>query len=98
MALGRIGDPRSFHPLQTALQHPSPDVRHAVCGALADLRIADADAALRKLAQEDSSRTTWGASVAEAALRAADAIAAARPAEEHSFDQLRAVLRRHQEG
>jgi HEAT repeat protein len=97
-ALGRVGDPRSFHALLTALRHPSPDVRHAVCGALGELHIADAIGPLNDLAKEDTSSTTWGASVAEAALRAIATISAARPTNAtDGFDQVDALLKRYQQ-
>jgi HEAT repeat protein len=83
VALGRIGDPRAYHPLLTAIHHPSPDVRYAVCNALAHLHVPDAVAALEQLAGEDESLTSWGASVADAARRASQEIAAARP---HALD------------
>src|SRR6185295_5432788 len=76
-ALGKIGDPRAFHPLLTALHHPAPDVRYAVCTALGHLHVADAMPPLEELAREDTSATSWGASVAEAALRAGQEIASA---------------------
>jgi HEAT repeat protein len=80
-ALGKIGDPRAFHPLLTALHHPAPDVRYAVCNALGHLHVPDAIAALEDLAATDTGATSWGASVADAARRAAQEIAAARPRE-----------------
>ncbi|HWQ15255.1 MAG TPA: HEAT repeat domain-containing protein [Roseiflexaceae bacterium] len=83
VALGRIGDPRAYHPLLTAIRHPSPDVRYAACNALAHLHVPDAAGPLRELAAEDTSHTSWGASVADAAQRAAQEIAAGRP---HALD------------
>jgi len=92
-ALGKIGDPRAFHPLLTALRHPAPDVRYAVCVALGHLHINDSIAPLEDLAQTDGSTTSWGASVAEAARRAAQEIAAARPNEaDAEFSHLSALL------
>jgi HEAT repeat protein len=79
VALGKIGDPRAFHPLLTALHHPSPDVRYAVCNALGHLHILEAVPALEDLAATEQTLSSWGASVAEAADRAAREIAAARP-------------------
>lgn len=76
-ALGKIGDPRAFHPLITALQHPSPNVRFEACRALADLHIPDAIPVLRDLAANDGDKTSWGASIAEAALRAIEEISSA---------------------
>ena len=92
-ALGKIGDPRAFHPLLTALHHPAPDVRYAVCNALGHLHVADAVAALEDLASTDKDTTSWGAAVADAARRAAQEIASARPrAADSEFAQLSALL------
>jgi len=98
-ALGKIGDPRAFHPLLTALHHPSPDVRYAVCTALGHLHTVDAIAPLEELAEEESSATSWGASVADAARRAAQEIAAARPTQtDTEFARVSALLQgRHAE-
>jgi len=95
-ALGKIGDPRAFHPLLTALHHPAPDVRYAVCNALGHLHVADAVAALEDLASTDTGVTSWGASVADAARRAAQEIASARPREaDNEFTHLSALLQSH---
>jgi HEAT repeat protein len=92
-ALGKIGDPRAFHPLLTALRHPAPDVRYAVCSALGHLHVPDAIAPLEDLASADAGATSWGASVADAARRAAQEIAAARPSEaDTEFAHLSALL------
>ena len=96
-ALGKIGDPRAFHPLLTALHHPSPDVRYAVCRALAHLHIADAIDPLEELAQEDTSTTSWGAVVADAARRAVQEIAAARPSQvDREFARVSALLQQQE--
>lgn len=94
-ALGKIGDPRAYHALVTALHHPSPDVRYEACRALVDLRIADAVDVLRERAEQDTSRTSWGAAVAEAARRAADEVASASasPAHDEQFARASALLR-----
>lgn len=98
-ALGKIGDPRAFHPLLTALQHPSADVRYAVCSALGHLHIADAIAPLEALAASDAGRTAWGAGVAEAARRAAEEIAAARPrGHDDAFERISALLQQGNDG
>jgi HEAT repeat protein len=98
VALGKIGDPRAFHPLLTALHHPSPDVRYAVCNALAHLYIADAIAPLEQLASEETATTSWGASVADAATRAAQGIASARPTRmDNEFARVSALLNQHQQ-
>jgi len=95
-ALGKIGDPRAFHPLLTALHHPAPDVRYAVCNALGNLHLADATAALEDLASTDTGATSWGAPVADAARRAQQEIASARPrAADSEFAQLSALLQSH---
>ena len=92
-ALGKIGDPRAFHPLLTALHHPAPDVRYAVCNALGHLHLADAVAALQDLASSDTGTTSWGVPVADAARRATQEIASARPREVDSeFAHLSALL------
>lgn len=98
-ALGKIGDPRAYHPLVTALQHPSPDVRYEACRALVDLRVAEAVLVLRERARLDRSATSWGASVADAASRAAEEIASAAhaPGSEEQFARARALLREQQE-
>jgi HEAT repeat protein len=97
-ALGKIGDPRAFHPLLTALHHPAPDVRYAVCNALGHLHVADAAAALEDLASTDTGATSWGASVADAARRAKQEIASARPrAADSEFAQLSALLQSHRD-
>src|SRR5689334_20788357 len=99
VALGKIGDPRAFHPLLTALHHPPPDVRYAVCNPLAHPHIPDAIGPLETLAREDQSATSWGASVAEAANRAAQGIASARPVRlDDDFARVSALLhQQHQE-
>jgi HEAT repeat protein len=92
-ALGKIGDPRAFHPLLTALHHPAPDVRYAVCNALGHLHLSDAAPALEDLATTDTGTTSWGATVADAARRAKQEIASARPrAADSEFAQLSALL------
>ncbi len=98
-ALGKIGDPRAFHPLLTAMLHPSPDVRYAACSALGHLHIADAVAPLEALAASDTSHTSWGATVADAARRAAEEIAAARPRErDDTFERISALLQQENDG
>jgi HEAT repeat protein len=95
LALGRIGDPRAFHALQTALRHPSPDVRYAACGALAMLHIGEVLPALRQLIGEERALTSWGASVADAARRAVAEIEAAQQSSYDEFAQIESMLRRH---
>jgi HEAT repeat protein len=98
-ALGKIADPRAFHPLLTALHHPSPDVRYAVCNALGHLHIPDAIGPLGDVAASDASETSWGASVADAARRAAQEVAAGRPSQtDAEFARISALLRQHHGG
>ena len=98
VALGKIGDPRAFHPLLTALHHPAPDVRYAACNALVHLHVADAIGPLEELARDDTSTTSWGASVSEAASRAAQGIASARPTRlDDEFARVSALLQQHRE-
>jgi HEAT repeat protein len=73
-AIGRIGDPRAFHALTTALQHPSPDVRYEACRALANLGLDGTRELLLQTASTDTGITSWGASVAEIARRSAESI------------------------
>ena len=97
-ALGKIGDPRAFHPVLTALHHPSPDVRYAVCTALGHLHTIDAIGPLEELAEEETSATSWGASVADAARRAAQEVAAARPNQvDAEFARISSLLHQHEE-
>jgi HEAT repeat protein len=96
-ALGKIGDPRAFHPLLTALHHPSPDVRYTVCNSLGHLHVADAIRPLEELAEADTSTTSWGASVGDAARRAAQEVAAARPSQaDAEFARISTLLHRHE--
>lgn len=94
-ALGKLGDPRAYHPLVTALRHPDPDVRYEVCRALVELGISDAASTLRVTSATDQTRTSWGASVADAAMRAAAELdAAARsPVIDDQFARIREFLR-----
>lgn len=95
IALGRIGDTRAFHPLIIALHHPAADVRFAACNALAHMNVADAIPALQERAEEDIGRTSWGASVAEAAQRAIQEIEASNPhVSTDQFARVRDLLRR----
>jgi HEAT repeat protein len=95
IALGKIGDPRAFHPLLTATRHPSSDVRYAACSALAHLQVRDAVPILQELVRSDTSVTSWGAPVGEAARRAAQEIAAGRPRRgDGEFARVSELLRR----
>lgn len=99
-ALGKIGDPRAYHPLLTALHHPSSDVRYETCRALVDLRVSEAIPVLNELAKEETSVTSWGAPVAEAARRAAVELESMSAAPQHDDDFARAsqILREQQLG
>lgn len=99
-AIGKIGDPRAYHALLTALHHPEPDVRYEACRALVDLRVLDAAAALRERAAADTSTTSWGAPVAEAAARAAAELesAASAPPHDADFERASQLLRAQQLG
>lgn len=95
-AIGKIGDPRAYHPLVTALRHPSPDVRYEACRALVDLHVLDAAPVLRAMAASDATQTSWGASVADAARRAADELdaGAVTPGRDEHFARASEILRR----
>ncbi len=96
-ALGKIGDTRAYHPLVTALHHPSPDVRYESCRALADLHIADAVEELKQLVQNDQTTTSWGASVAEAAERAASEVMnSTRTLKDSEFARVGRLLQEYQ--
>src|SRR5262245_32520096 len=85
-------------PLLTALRHPAPDVRYAACNALVHLHVADAIGPLEELARDDTSTTSWGASVSEAANRAAQGIASERPTRlDDEFARVSALLQQHHE-
>ncbi|NJN16775.1 MAG: HEAT repeat domain-containing protein [Oscillochloris sp.] len=94
-AIGKIGDTRAYHALITALRHPKPDVQFEACRALVDLRIIEAIPALLELATIEDVRTSWGASVAEAAERAAAELAsfANEPIRDSDFERASRLLR-----
>lgn len=98
-AIGKLGDPRAYHPLLTALRHPSPDVRYEACRALADLHVLDAVPVLREMVTSDTTITTWGASVAETAGRAAAELVsgAVTPDRDEHFARASAILRQQQQ-
>lgn len=73
-ALGRIGDGRATGALMQALRHPNSNVRWSAVRALALLGDIRALLELRRVANEDPGRTSWGESVAGAAHSALDQI------------------------
>lgn len=70
--LGEIGDRRAAPALVTALNHPNSNVRWSVVRALSAVGNTRALFALRRLAREDRSKTSWGESVAGVAQSAID--------------------------
>jgi HEAT repeat protein len=72
-ALGKHRSPRAVEPLIAALQHRSNDVRYWAADALGMLGYADALPALQQM-QSDSRKTSWGATLSEAADRSVNMI------------------------
>jgi len=75
-ALGRIGDGRATGALIQALRNPNSNVRWSAVRALAQIGDFRALLELRRVANEDPGRTSWGESVAGAAHSALDQIQA----------------------
>jgi len=73
-ALGLIGDRRAVRHLTRLLRHPNSNVRWGVAEALGRIQSRWARGALRRSAQSDENRTSWGETVAEAAQRAVASI------------------------
>jgi hypothetical protein len=73
-ALGRIADGRATSALIHALRHPNSNVRWSAVRALAQIGDLRALFELRRVAQEDQGRTSWGESVAGAAHSALEQI------------------------
>lgn len=71
-AAGRIGDGRAAGPLLSALNHPNSNVRWSAVRALTTVGDVRAIFELRRLAQSDQGRTSWGEPVAGAAQSALD--------------------------
>ncbi len=69
-AAGRIGDGRATGPLIHALGHANGNVRWSAIRALTEVGDVRAVFELRRLAQHDPGRTSWGESVAGAAQSA----------------------------
>ena len=70
--LGEIGDRRAAQPLINALNHPNSNVRWSVVRSLSVVGNTRALFALRKIARDDRSKTTWGESIAGVAQSAID--------------------------
>lgn len=71
-AVGRIGDGRAAGPLLQALRHPNSNVRWSAVRALTQVGDMRAVIELRRVAQGDQGRTSWGEPVAGAAQSALD--------------------------
>lgn len=69
-AAGRIGDGRAAGPLLQALNHPNSNVRWSAVRALTQIGDVRALIELRRVAQHDQGRTSWGEPVADAAQSA----------------------------
>ncbi|MCS6882899.1 MAG: SH3 domain-containing protein [Oscillochloridaceae bacterium] len=73
-AAGRIGDARAVGPLVQALNHPNSNVRWSAVRALSQIGDVRALWELRRVAQTDQGRTSWGEPVADTARSALDEI------------------------
>lgn len=73
-AAGRIGDGRTTGPLIQALGHANGNVRWSAIRALTQVGDVRALLELRRVAQSDQGRTSWGESVADAAQSALNEI------------------------
>lgn len=69
-AAGRIGDGRAAGPLIQALRHPNSNVRWSAVRALTQVGDVRAALELRRVANSDQGRTSWGEPVAGAAQSA----------------------------
>ncbi|PDW04318.1 HEAT repeat domain-containing protein [Candidatus Viridilinea mediisalina] len=69
-AAGRIGDGGATGALIQTLKHPNSNVRWSAVRALAQIGDVRALLELRRVAQNDQGRTSWGESVADAAQSA----------------------------
>lgn len=95
-ALGKIGDPRAFHSLVTALHHRNSDVRYEACRALADLHLIEAVEPLMEVVSDDTTQTSWGASVADIARRAAEEVtASSHGPRDEEFARVSRLLQQH---
>ncbi len=70
--LGEIGDRRAAQPLIEALNHPNSNVRWSAVRALSFIGNTRALFALRRVARNDRSKTSWGESIAGVAQSAVD--------------------------
>lgn len=70
--LGEIGDRQAAQPLIDALNHPNSNVRWSVVRSLSVVGNTRALLALRRIARDDRSKTTWGESIAGVAQSAID--------------------------
>lgn len=70
--LGEIGDRSATQPLIDALSHPNSNVRWSVVRSLSVVGNTRALLALRRIARDDRSKTTWGESIAGVAQSAID--------------------------
>lgn len=71
-ALAQIGDGRASGALINALRHPNSNVRWSVVRALSEIGDTRTLLALRRVAQDDHGKTSWGESVADTAQLALD--------------------------
>jgi len=71
-AIAQIGDGRASGALINALRHPNSNVRWSVVRALAEVGDTRTLWALRRVANEDRGKTSWGESVADTAQLALD--------------------------
>jgi hypothetical protein len=71
-------------------------VRYEACRALADLKVAEAAPILLELAETETGRTKWGASVAEVARMAASEVANnARDSMDEEFERISRLIQQH---
>lgn len=71
-ALAQIGDGRASGALINALRHPNSNVRWSAVRALSEVGDTRTLLALRRVAQDDHGKTSWGESVADTAQVALD--------------------------
>jgi hypothetical protein len=71
-ALAQIGDGRASGALINSLRHPNSNVRWSAVRALSEVGDTRTLLALRRVAQDDHGKTSWGESVADTAQLALD--------------------------